>query len=242
INLGNIMAPVDDPRIYQLCDINEHANPTPRKDAGNGRWIYESRPIEHVEAVVESTCLCDFGEAIDGRKLYTHNNVQPDVYRAPEVMLGVPWSYPIDIWNLGCVVSEISVIFVARFPDRMEDMANISNTHHVIGRYSFRSHLEELISLLGPPPKELLARGKFSSRYFSPEGDFNAYKNCNYVPPPPKYWGLEDREAILNNLDDEQDRDLFLRMMRKMLEWDPEKRHTAKQLLEDEWLKKHTEA
>ncbi|KAG6848325.1 hypothetical protein H0H93_001183, partial [Arthromyces matolae] len=102
---------------------------------------------------------------------------------------------------------------------------------HVIGRYSFRSHLEELIRLLGPPPKELLARG-----------DFNAYKNCNYVPPPPKYWGLEDREAILCNLGDEEDRDLFLRMMRKMLEWDPEKRHTAKQLLEDEWLKKHTEA
>ncbi|KAG6835288.1 hypothetical protein H0H93_003092 [Arthromyces matolae] len=225
------MAPVDDPRIYQLCDINEHANPTPRKDAGNGRWIYESRPIEHVEAVVESTCLCDFGEAIDGRKLYTHTDVQPDVYRAPEVMLGVPWSYPIDIWNLGCVIWQIAQTHVL-----------LVFTDHVIGRYSFRSHLRELIRLLGPPPKELLARGKFSSRYFSPEGDFNAYKNCNHVPPPPKYWGLEDREAILSNLDDEEDKDLFLQMMRKMLEWDPEKRHTAKQLLEDEWLKKHTEA
>jgi serine/threonine protein kinase len=34
------------------------------------------------------------------------------------------------------------------------------------------------------------------------------------------------------------DKRLFLQFMRKMLQWDPQNRQTAKQLLEDPWLKK----
>ena len=30
--------------------------------------------------------------------------IQPDSYRAPEVLLGVGWSYSADIWNLGVMV------------------------------------------------------------------------------------------------------------------------------------------
>jgi hypothetical protein len=29
----------------------------------------------------------------------------PDVYRAPENVLGTSWSYPVDIWNFAMVVS-----------------------------------------------------------------------------------------------------------------------------------------
>lgn len=31
--------------------------------------------------------------------------IQPPVYQAPEVLLGIPWSYSADIWNLGILVS-----------------------------------------------------------------------------------------------------------------------------------------
>jgi serine/threonine protein kinase len=30
--------------------------------------------------------------------------VQPDGYRAPEVILDMSWSTPIDIWSFGCIV------------------------------------------------------------------------------------------------------------------------------------------
>ena len=33
--------------------------------------------------------------------------VQPVLLRAPEVTLGHPWSAPIDIWSVGCLVSLI---------------------------------------------------------------------------------------------------------------------------------------
>jgi serine/threonine protein kinase len=41
----------------------------------------------------------------------------PDVYRAPEVVLDMPWSYPIDIWSLGMVVSLCLNFALLRFRD-----------------------------------------------------------------------------------------------------------------------------
>lgn len=38
-----------------------------------------------------------------------------------------------------------------------------------------------------------------------------------------------------------EDRKLFLKLMRKMLQWEPEKRSRAKDLAEDEWITRHTE-
>jgi serine/threonine-protein kinase SRPK3 len=46
---------------------------------------------------------------------------------------------------------------------------------------------------------------------------------------------LEERETTLEG----QDRLIFLRLIRKMLQWEPDKRSSAKELGEDEWLRKH---
>lgn len=35
--------------------------------------------------------------------------VQPVMLRAPEVILGHPWSTPIDIWTVGCLVSVVCI-------------------------------------------------------------------------------------------------------------------------------------
>ena len=58
-------------------------------------------------------------------------------------------------------------------------------------------------------------------------GEFSA---C--VPIPDKC-PLENRETNLTG----EDRLAFLRLMRKMLEWDPDKRAPAKELLNDEWIR-----
>ena len=56
--------------------------------------------------------------------------------------------------------------------------------------------------------------------------------------PLPEHKPIEDRETTLK--DEGADRDRFLRLMRKMLQWDPEKRSSARELSEDEWIRAHT--
>ncbi|KAM3541538.1 hypothetical protein ARSEF1564_005531 [Beauveria bassiana] len=50
--------------------------------------------------------LCDFGSAVDGGVDHLED-VQPNIYRAPEVILEVPWTYSVDIWNVGCMIWDI---------------------------------------------------------------------------------------------------------------------------------------
>lgn len=51
--------------------------------------------------------LSDFGTTVRGEVVQDWD-AQPDVYRCPEVMLGAPWSYPADIWNLGAMVCAVN--------------------------------------------------------------------------------------------------------------------------------------
>ena len=50
------------------------------------------------------TVLCDFGDAQFGGGKYC-GDVMPDLYRAPEIVLGIPWDEKIDIWSVGLMVS-----------------------------------------------------------------------------------------------------------------------------------------
>jgi serine/threonine-protein kinase SRPK3 len=57
------------------------------------------------------------------------------------------------------------------------------------------------------------------------------------VPEPAP---LEVRETTLERDGKPEHRACFLRLMGKMLQWEPEKRASAKELAEDEWIVKHT--
>lgn len=51
---------------------------------------------------------------------------------------------------------------------------------------------------------------------------------------------LEDRVPLeqRENSPEVQDKTLFLQLMQKMLQWDPTKRSSARELQEDEWIRK----
>jgi serine/threonine-protein kinase SRPK3 len=55
--------------------------------------------------------LCDFSLARDGQVEHRHD-IQPDPYRAPEVILEMPWGYPVDIWNIVVMVRDFLHVVV----------------------------------------------------------------------------------------------------------------------------------
>ena len=85
--------------------------------------------------------------------------------------------------------------------------------------------MAEMVAVLGPPPLDYLQRTETSWEYFDSTGN---WKGAIEIPDI----SLEDSEVQLSG----ENKTLFMDFMRKMLQWVPEKRQTAKQLLEDPWL------
>jgi serine/threonine-protein kinase SRPK3 len=93
------------------------------------------------------------------------------------------------------------------------------------GKGSSLHHMAEMVAVLGLPPLDYLQRTETSWQYFDNTG---SWKGAVEVPDI----SLEDSEEQLSG----ENKALFLDFMRKMLHWVPEKRQTAKQLLDDPWL------
>ena len=119
------------------------------------------------------------------------------------------------------------------------------------GDYDVRAHLAEMIALLGAPPKILVdreirwseirwshavpnsegklcqtAREYYGGPFFDPEGEF---MHKNLIPADVT---LDNSILSLQG----EDKRLFMDFIKKMLQWLPEDRKTAKELLEDPWL------
>ncbi|GAM37861.1 hypothetical protein TCE0_033f08139 [Talaromyces pinophilus] len=200
IKADNIMFGIADDSVFSDFEEDELQRPVPRKEA-NGRTIYTSRELR-MPKEWGAPVLCDFGSAVPG-DIEHLEDAQPNIYRAPEVILEVPWTNRIDIWNVGCMIWNVfegGSLFTGQGPE--------------FQTYRSRAHLAEIISLLGPPPSSFLARGQLTHRFFSDDGDFNAGIEMKQQVP------LEERESTLKG----EDKAIFIRLMRKMLQWEPSQR------------------
>lgn len=76
----------------------------------DGREVYLSRDdFGHLQGARLLPALADFNLCYPGLG-GGHGHLSPiqsHRYRAPEVLLGCPWSYSADIWNLGPLVSKL---------------------------------------------------------------------------------------------------------------------------------------
>jgi len=96
------MLGIKDDTIFKTFEEEEWAEPSPRKIHGD-RIIYETRQVD-IPDNASHAVLCDFGDAQFGEDSYI-GEVMPDLYRAPEIVLGIPWNEKIDIWSVGLMVS-----------------------------------------------------------------------------------------------------------------------------------------
>lgn len=106
IKADNIMLGIEDDSVFTEFEEKELQRPVPRKEVDiDGRMIYMFQDItmpKHIGAPV----LCDFGSAMLGDQRHSEF-IQPNIYRAPEVILEASWTYNVDIWNVGCMVRQI---------------------------------------------------------------------------------------------------------------------------------------
>lgn len=72
---------------------------------------YQSRPFRRNGNLKRFglPILSDFGEARIGDR--HQGSIQPDLYRAPEVLLGMEWTSKADIWNVGVLVSASAISY-----------------------------------------------------------------------------------------------------------------------------------
>ena len=85
---------------FRAIEEEEAMNPSKRVDCGEDH-VYQSRAVHRV--VVGEPILADFGSMRPGLP-FIEEWAMPDIYRAPEVLFGLPWSYPVDIWSVGVMV------------------------------------------------------------------------------------------------------------------------------------------
>ncbi|KAK2072400.1 hypothetical protein P8C59_006757 [Phyllachora maydis] len=103
--------------------------------------------------------ICDLGTAIDRSDAATASNeITPYLvsrfYRAPEIILGMPYDYSIDMWSIGCTLYELytgKILFTGDSNNQM-----LKNIMEIRGKFS---------------PK-LYRRGQLASMHFDELGNF----------------------------------------------------------------------
>ncbi|BDA45693.1 probable SRSF protein kinase 2 [Coccomyxa sp. Obi] len=159
--------------------------------------------------------VVDFGNACWTYKQFT-SDIQTRQYRCPEVLLGAKYSTPADMWSLACMVFELvtgDLLFDPRSGkdyDRDED------------------HLALFMELLGKMPKKVAATGKYAKDFFNRHGELRHIKKL-------RFWPLE---AVLREKYDmpEAEAQQLTAFLTPMLEYVPERRATAAEMLSHPWL------
>jgi serine/threonine-protein kinase SRPK3 len=109
ITTANVLVSPPDEDVFQRFEQEEQQKPNvPFYDETHPypHPIYESRgsPADLYEAS-HLAHLADFGSAVFAEPGGNRGWHMSDTYRAPEILMGLPWSYPVDVWSIGVLVS-----------------------------------------------------------------------------------------------------------------------------------------
>ncbi|XP_031626316.1 dual specificity tyrosine-phosphorylation-regulated kinase 2 isoform X2 [Contarinia nasturtii] len=157
--------------------------------------------------------VIDFGSSCySHRKVYTY--IQSRFYRSPEVILGLSYGTPIDMWSLGCILAELYTGYPI-FPGENEV-----------------EQLACIMEVLNVPPEDVLSQASRRRLFFDSRGNPRCITNSKNRKRKP---GTKPLAQVLRCNDP-----LFVDFVSKCLEWDPKKRMTPEEAVYHEWLQPST--
>lgn len=186
------------------------------------------RNIAHCDVKPENILLCglgstsvkliDFGSSCHpGHPVFAY--VQSRYYRAPEVLLGLPYGSEIDVWSLGCVLFELVVgkpLFYAKTEGQM---------------------LTVIASLLGPVPEYMVKSSTRRSVYF--KADSNEFSETCKMDSSQMHRLYEpgtDLEGLLRASPSSLKSSSLGNLLAQCLQWDPKNRITPQKALMHPWF------
>lgn len=170
--------------------------------------------------------LIDLGSAITAEN--TDDYFKTTIYyRAPEILLHLPYSYPIDMWSFGCVLYELYT-GLPFFPRMTEPEI-----------------LACFVKNLGPIPPEMINASPLKNVYFKPDGSLrhddeviNSGSKLDYA-----YYFTIDQNILNYNVvhnqlpeDELHRRQLFCDFLHLIFQYDPQKRLTPEQALQHPFI------
>lgn len=117
--------------------------------------------------------------------------VQSRSYRAPEVIIGLPYDQRVDLWSLGCILAELSSGDVCSSSKALI-FHHILNLFWNIYRISYQVLfpndtlvflLAKVIGMIGPIDSDMLMRGQETSKYFTNEFDLYRINEVRFFQP-----------------------------------------------------------
>ncbi|PVF99503.1 kinase-like protein [Serendipita vermifera] len=174
--------------------------------------------------------LCDLGSAADISYENTAMAITPYLvsrfYRAPEIILGMPYDYAVDIWSMGCTLYELYTGRIL-FPGR-----------------SNREMLKLMMEVKGRFNQKLVKKAKFADVYFDEGGAFwdiiegggvDLSKKLHFTKATKDLRSrlLPRSKVDANDVAAGEERDLlsFIDLLDKCLLLDPTRRITPKEAL-----------
>lgn len=153
--------------------------------------------------------VIDFGSScFEHEKVYTY--IQSRFYRSPEVILGMSYGMPIDMWSLGCILAELYTGYPI-FPGENE-----------------QEQLACIMEVFGPPEKHLIEKSTRKKLFFDSMGKPRLTVSSKGKRRRPS---SKDLRSVLKCDDDP-----FLDFIARCLRWDPVRRLTPQDALRHEFI------
>jgi dual-specificity kinase len=174
-----------------------------------------------------SIYLIDFGSAIFDDEHHS-SVVSTRHYRAPEIILGIGWSFPCDIWSIGCILVELctgEALFQTH--DNLEHLALMEK---VIGSRIDRTVIQQ--ALRNGTGTEYINRDRGIINYPNNSVEGCSIKYVNSIKTFDK--------LVQSSVSYSKDRTFwnsFLDLLHKIFVYDANKRITARQALSHPWFK-----
>ena len=155
-----------------------------------------------------------------GNGWWTHHHFSSEIqtrqYRSPETIIGLTYGTSADIWSFAWMIFELITGDFLFEPRKGHNFDKDDD------------HLAQMMEILGKMPKNFASSGRLSKRFFDKTGHLLKIRGLQHWPLKKvlmeKYRFIESEAESLADF------------LLPMLGWYPEKRATAKEMLDHPWL------